>query len=102
MSCRSVRDRRSPAGTRDETKWMPSRIRKHSFAIELGCAKTKHVGRRIGDTLDHDVEVHLLRDGPVRPGRHTMVRRELEREPRGRVIGRDNHEIVASVGHRVV
>jgi hypothetical protein len=81
---------------------MPGRISKHSFAVELGRAQTKHVRRRIGDTLDHDVEVHLLRDGRVRPGRRTMVRSELEREPRGRVISRGDHEIVACVGDRVV
>jgi hypothetical protein len=81
---------------------MPGRISKHSFAVELGRAETKHVRRRVGDALDHDVEVHLLRDGRVRPGRRTMVRSELEREPRGRVISRDDHEIVACLGDRVV
>jgi hypothetical protein len=101
-ACRSVRDGLSPAGTLDEAKWMPGRISKHSFAVELGRAQTKHVRRRVGDTLDHDVEVHLPRDGRDRPGRRTIVRSELEREPRGRVISRDDHEIVACVGDRVV
>ena len=81
---------------------MPGRISKHAFAVEPGRAETKYVRRRVGDTLDHDVEVHLLRDGRVRPGRRTMVRSELEREPGGRVVGRDDHEIVACVGDRVV
>ena len=81
---------------------MPGRISKHSIAVELGRAQTEYVRRRVGDTLDHDVEVHLLRDGRVRPGRRAMVRSELEREPRGRVIGRDDHEIVARVGDRMV
>jgi len=101
-ACRSVRDGLSPAGTLDEAEWMPGRISKHSFAVELGRAQTKHVRRRVGDTLDHDVEVHLLRDGRVRPGRRAMVRSELEREPRRRVTSRDDHEIVACVGDRVV
>jgi hypothetical protein len=81
---------------------MPGRISKHSFAIELGRAQSKHVRGRVGDTLNHDVEVHLLRDGPVRPDRRTMVRSELELEPRARVIGRDHHEFVAGVGDRGV
>ena len=81
---------------------MPGRISKHSFAVELGRAETKHVRRRVGDTLDHDVEVHLLRDGRVRPRRRTMVRSELEREAGGRVVSRDDNEIVAGVCDRVV
>lgn len=81
---------------------MPGRISKHAFAVQLGRAETKHVRRRVGDTLDHDVEVHLLRDGRVRPGRRTMVRSELEREPGGRAVGRDDHELVACVRDRVV
>ena len=76
---------------------MPGRISKHAFAVEFGRAKTKHVRRRVGDTLDHDVEVHLLRDGRVRPGRRTMIGGELEREPRGRVISRDDHVIISCV-----
>ena len=40
---------------------MPGRISKHAFAVESGRAETKYVRRRVGDTLDHDVEVHLLR-----------------------------------------
>src|SRR5665647_251638 len=101
-ACRSVRDGRSPAGTLDEAKWMPGRISKHAFAVEFGRAKTKHVRRRVGDTLDHDVEVHLLRDGRVRPGRRTMVGSELEREAGGRLVSRDDYEIVACVGDRMV
>jgi len=81
---------------------MPGWISKHSFAVEFGRAQAKHVRCRVGDTLDHDVEVHLLRDGGVRPGRRTMVRSELECEPRGRVISRDDHEFVACVGDSVV
>src|SRR5664280_3560647 len=84
-ACRSVRDGLSPAGTLDEAKWVAGRISKHPFAVKFGCAETKHVRRRVGDTLDHDVEVHLLRDGRVRPGRRTMVGSELEREAGGRL-----------------
>ena len=80
---------------------MPGRISKHAFAVEFGRAKTKHVRRRIGDVLDHDVEVHLLRDGRARPGRRTMARSELERETGGRLVGRDDYEIVAGVGDRM-
>ena len=58
---------------------MPGRIGENTFAVQFGRAETKHVRRRLGDTLDHDVEVHLLRDGSVRPGRRTMVVSELER-----------------------
>jgi hypothetical protein len=65
---------------------MPGRISKQAFAVWFGCAETKHVRRRVGDTLDHDVEVHLLWDGRVRPGRCAMVRSELEREAGGRVV----------------
>ena len=81
---------------------MPGRISKHAFAVEPGRAETKYVRRRVGDTLDHDVEVHLLRDGRVRPDRRTMVRSELEREPGGRVAGVDDHEIGTCVSDRVV
>ena len=81
---------------------MPGRISKHAFAVEFGRAKTKHVRRRVSDTLDHDVEVYLLRDGRVRPGRRTMVRSELKRQAGGRVAGRDDHVIVACVGDRMV
>ena len=79
--CRSVRDGLRPAGALDQAEWMPGRISKHSFAVELGRAQTKHVRCRVGDTFDHDVEVHLLRDGGVRPGRRTMVRSELNASP---------------------
>ncbi len=71
---------------------MSGRISKHAFAVEFGRAEAKHVRRRVGHALDHDVEVRLLRDGSVRPGRRTMVRGELEREPGGRVVGRDDHD----------
>jgi hypothetical protein len=59
------------------------------------------VRRRVGDVLDHDVEVHLPRDGRVRPGRRTMVRSELEREAGGRLVSSDDYEIVACVGDRM-
>lgn len=81
---------------------MSGRIGKGSFAVQLGRAETKHVRRRVGDTFDHDVEMYLPLDGRVRPGRRTMASSELEREPGGRAVGRDDDEFVACVGDRMV
>lgn len=81
---------------------MSGRIGKSSFAVQLGRAETKHVRRRVDDTFDHDVEMYLLLDGRVRPGRRTMARSELEREPGGRAVGRDDDEFVACVRDRMV
>ncbi len=73
-----------------------------AFATEFRCSEANHVRRRVSDVPDHDFEVHLLGDGRVRPGRRTMVGSKLEREPRGSVVGRDDHEIVAVVRDRPV
>ena len=67
---------------------MPGRVSKHVFAVEPGRAETKHIRRRVGDVLDHDVEVDLLRDGPS--GQVGVDGQRLEREPRGWVVGRDD------------
>ena len=81
---------------------MPGRISEDAFAVEFGRPETKHMRCRVGDTLDHDVEVHLLRDGCIRPGRQTMARSELEPESGGCVVGRHDNESVACVGDRMV
>jgi hypothetical protein len=99
-ACRSVRDGLSPAGTLDEANGCPAGSANTPSPSSL-VAPRPSVRRRVGNTLDDDVEVHLLRDGRVRPGRRTMVRSELKREPRGRVISRDDREIVACMGDRV-
>ena len=50
------------------------------------------------DVIDHDVEVHLLRPGRVRPPGRLEVRGQLEADPRGRVAGRHDREVVLLPG----
>jgi hypothetical protein len=62
---------------------------------------TERLDLRLGgrDVVDHHVQVHLLRPLRVTPLRGPVVGRELEREPRRVRPLRDDHPVVASVGH---
>lgn len=76
---------------------MPGRVSENAFAAEFGRAQAQDLGRRSDHILDHDVEMNLLWDDGAWPGRLVVVGGELEREPRARLIVRDDYEIVSCV-----
>lgn len=90
-----------PTWPPDEAERVSGRIGEHSVAVESHGAESKDSGPRGADVLDHDVEVHLLRDGRARPRRRTMIGGELECELGCRVVLCDDDEIVAVVGDRL-
>lgn len=49
------------------------------------------------NVVDHDIEVSLLRNLWVGPGRRDVIGRALKGDPRRGLIGRDDAEVIASV-----
>jgi hypothetical protein len=57
---------------------MTGRVRVDTLAAELGRAEGQDARARRGHVLHHDVEVHLLRPGRIRPGRRLVIGGQLE------------------------
>ncbi len=76
---------------------MPGRISVDVLAVELHGTKRLDPLRGLGWVFDHDVQVHLLRNSRVGPGRRPVVRCQLEREPRVPLTGRHDYPVLAAV-----
>ena len=77
------------------TRWISVDV----ITVELRRAERKDARAGGGHILDHDVEVNLLGDGGVRPGRRAVAGCELERQAGRGVAGGDNHPVIALVGN---
>jgi hypothetical protein len=54
------------------------RVRVDAFAGQTRRAEGQDARARVSHVLHHDVEVHLLRHGRIRPGRRLVIRGKLE------------------------
>jgi len=61
-------------------------------------SQRQHPRRGGFDVVDHDVEVHLLGPVRIRPPRRLEVRSQLEADPRGGVVRRDDREVLLLPG----
>ena len=68
---------------------MPSGISEDVAVGKLPSAETEDPRRRGPDVLDHDIEVELLRDTRLGPGRRPVIGDQLEGQPRRLGAGRD-------------
>lgn len=80
---------------------MSGGIGEHVLAVELSGAERKDARRGLGDALDHDVQVHLLRNDRAWPGEWAMIGGELKCQPGCRVVLGDHDEVFAVIGDRL-
>lgn len=94
-------DRWSPPRPPDEAERMTGGVGIDVFVIEP--RRTEFQGARAGrgHVLHHDVQVHLLRHGRIRPRRRPVVARELECQARCRIVGSNHNPVVALIGDRL-
>jgi hypothetical protein len=71
----------------------------HVLAVQPGRAECQDARGGGDNVLDHDVEVELLRDSRVGPGRRPVIGSSLECQARRLAVGGDYHPVVASVGN---
>ncbi len=77
---------------------MSGGIGEHVLAVELSRAERKNARRGLGDALDHDVQVHLLRDDRAWPSGWVMIGGELKCQPGCCVVLGDHDEVFAVMG----
>lgn len=88
-----------PSWGGDEAERVAGRIR-----VDMGVWPAQAGGTKVQDAfagclyvVDHDIKVHLLRVGRVRPAGRHMVRGALERKPGAVVIDGDDHKFLGAV-----
>src|SRR4051812_14318442 len=80
---------------------MAGRVGVDVVAAQWGRAQGCHAVVGCRQIVDHDVEVDLLGDGGVGPGRWAVVGGPLEGDAGGVVVGGHYREVVVGVGDRV-